>query len=96
MATSSMASAAAGFVVAPAISSAGNSRPVSVFFPKSTRRSFVIRAEEGAAPAPAAPAETGSVTAEAPKPPPVGPKRGTKVCDSFLSFLSPVSPSASQ
>ncbi|CAA7390609.1 unnamed protein product [Spirodela intermedia] len=84
MAASSMASAAAGFALTPAISpnAAGNPRAVSVFFPRTTaRRSLVVRAEEASAPPPAAPAATeeGKPTADPPKPPPRGPKKGTKV-----------------
>lgn len=47
------------------------------FSPRSTR--LVVRAAEDAAAAPAAAAPAGEAPAAAAKPPPVGPKRGSKV-----------------
>ncbi|XP_078427726.1 photosystem I reaction centre subunit IV / PsaE protein [Wolffia australiana] len=79
----SMASAAAGFLLSPAVGAAGaaaSSRPASVFFPRSGRRSLAVRAEEASAPAPAAAADADAAAKPAaPKPPPIGPKRGAKV-----------------
>ncbi|XP_031501867.1 photosystem I reaction center subunit IV A, chloroplastic-like [Nymphaea colorata] len=81
MATCNMASAATGFVLGSSLASSSTSSRPSLFFstkknPASRGRLVVVRAEEGeAAPAAvAAPAE-----APAAKPPPIGPKRGTKV-----------------
>lgn len=86
-----MASAASGFVVTPNVatntSSSVSSRTNLIFFPKnSTNRTnlrFVVRASEEAAAPPAAttaPPEGGEAPKPtATKPPPVGPKRGTKV-----------------
>ncbi|KAK4441544.1 Photosystem I reaction center subunit IV A, chloroplastic [Sesamum alatum] len=83
MASCSMASAACGFMVAPnAASTPTTAKATMVFFPtkntKNNRSSrLVVRAEE-AAPA----AATDSPPAEAPKapkPPPIGPPRGSKV-----------------
>ncbi|MQL85363.1 hypothetical protein Taro_017887 [Colocasia esculenta] len=91
MATSGMASAASTFVLTPNLpSNASGSSRTSIFFPRSSRKSFAVRAEEAPAPAPAAPAEgeaapaapaaaAAAAAAAAPKPPPRGPKRGTKV-----------------
>ncbi|KAM1007357.1 hypothetical protein COP2_004065 [Malus domestica] len=90
MASCGMASAASGFVVAPnvATTNAGSasSRSSMLFFPSkpntNTRSNarFVIRAAEEAAAPPAATTTTpeGAATPK-PKPPPIGPKRGTKV-----------------
>ncbi|KAL2238689.1 UNVERIFIED_CONTAM: Photosystem I reaction center subunit IV, chloroplastic [Sesamum indicum] len=85
MATSSMASAACGFVVAPNVTSSTSTTKSSMLFfsPKNNRYSrLVVRAaEEAATPAPAA-ATTEAPAAEAPKvakPPPIGPPRGSKV-----------------
>ncbi|XVE78029.1 hypothetical protein DITRI_Ditri13aG0111400 [Diplodiscus trichospermus] len=87
MASCSMASAASGFLLAPNVT--GNSSSASksnmVFFPSKNNNSnssrLVVRAtEEAATPAPAtttAAPEGGE--APKPKPPPIGPKRGTKV-----------------
>ncbi|KAK5784072.1 Photosystem I reaction center subunit IV, chloroplastic [Gossypium arboreum] len=86
MATSSMASAASGFLLTPnvAANSSSTSKTTTVFFPSKNNnnsRLVVTRAaDEAAAPAPAtttAPSEGGE--APKPKPPPIGPKRGTKV-----------------
>ncbi|KAF8007037.1 hypothetical protein BT93_K1134 [Corymbia citriodora subsp. variegata] len=82
MASCSMASAASGFVLTPSTPANGNSSAKSnmVFFAKNNNpfRLVVRAAEEGAAPAAATAAPE---AAEAPKakPPPIGPKRGTKV-----------------
>ncbi|KAB2602042.1 photosystem I reaction center subunit IV B [Pyrus ussuriensis x Pyrus communis] len=90
MAGCGMASAASGFVVAPnvATTNAGSasSRSSMLFFsskPNTNTRSnarFVIRAAEEAATPPGATttAPEGAATPK-PKPPPIGPKRGTKV-----------------
>ncbi|XVF72139.1 hypothetical protein PTKIN_Ptkin12aG0096300 [Pterospermum kingtungense] len=89
MASCSMASAASGFLLT--LNVTGNAASASktstmVFFPSknnhttSTSRLMVRSAEEAAPPAPAAttaPPEGGE--APKPKPPPIGPKRGTKV-----------------
>ncbi|KAB2057056.1 hypothetical protein ERO13_A11G135000v2 [Gossypium hirsutum] len=86
MATSSMASAASGFLLTPnvAANSSSTSKTTTVFFPSKNNnnsRLVVTRAaDEAAAPAPAtttAPSEGGE--APKPKPPPIGPKRGTRV-----------------
>ncbi|KAK7393333.1 hypothetical protein VNO78_21886 [Psophocarpus tetragonolobus] len=78
--TTTMASAASGFVlglnvVAATTNSSSTSR---VLFPSRNSSSrFVVRASDEAAPATATPP---AEAAEAkPKPPPIGPKRGTKV-----------------
>uniref|UniRef100_A0A1D1XEI2 Photosystem I reaction center subunit IV, chloroplastic n=1 Tax=Anthurium amnicola TaxID=1678845 RepID=A0A1D1XEI2_9ARAE len=89
MATSSMASAASTFLLTPSLPSSagpGSSRS-SVFFPKNSRRSVAVRADEAPAAAAPAPAQGGEAPAAAatvapPKPPPKGPKRGTKVTPS--------------
>ncbi|KAK6141511.1 hypothetical protein DH2020_024740 [Rehmannia glutinosa] len=84
MATSSMASAACGFVVAPNVTSSTTTlKTTMVFFSSKNNRNsrLVVRAEEAATPAPAA-ATADAPAAEAPKaakPPPVGPPRGSKV-----------------
>ncbi|TYG45202.1 hypothetical protein ES288_D11G155700v1 [Gossypium darwinii] len=86
MATSSMASAASGFLLTPnvAANSSSTSKTTTVFFPSKNNnnsRLVVTRAaDEAAAPAPA----TTTVASEGgeapkPKPPPIGPKRGTRV-----------------
>ncbi|KAB1669338.1 hypothetical protein ERO13_D11G141200v2 [Gossypium hirsutum] len=86
MATSSMASAASGFLLTPnvAANSSSTSKTTTVFFPSKNNnnsRLVVTRAaDEAAAPAPAtttAASEGGE--APKPKPPPIGPKRGTRV-----------------
>ena len=89
MATSGMASAASTFVLTPnnLPSNAASSSRTCVFFPRSSRRSLAVRAEESPAPGPAAPAggeaaapaAPAAAAATIPKPPPRGPKRGTKV-----------------
>ena len=86
MATSSMASAASGFLLTPnvAANSSSTSKTTTVFSPSKNNnnsRLVVTRAaDEAAAPAPAtttAASEGGE--APKPKPPPIGPKRGTRV-----------------
>ncbi|XP_004290022.1 PREDICTED: photosystem I reaction center subunit IV B, chloroplastic-like [Fragaria vesca subsp. vesca] len=86
MASCSMASAASGFVVTPNVATsntASASRTSMLFFSsksninaRTSSGRFVIRAaEEGAAP----PAAATKAPEAKPKPPPIGPKRGTKV-----------------
>ncbi|KAA3474894.1 photosystem I reaction center subunit IV B, chloroplastic-like [Gossypium australe] len=86
MATSSMASAASGFLLTPnvAANSSSTSKTTTAFFlSKNNNNSRLVvtrAADEAAAPAPAtttAPSEGGE--APKPKPPPIGPKRGTRV-----------------
>ncbi|KAH0639827.1 hypothetical protein KY290_038393 [Solanum tuberosum] len=90
MASSSMASAASGFMVAtPSVTS--NSAPKSSMLSFSSKNNttniprLVVRAaEEAAEAAPPAATATATTEGEAPpakaaKPPPIGPKRGTKV-----------------
>ena len=90
MASCSMASAASGFVVTPNVatnSGSATSRSSILFFSSKSNTNartnsgrFVIRAaEEGAAPPAAAPKAPEGAAATKPKPPPIGPKRGTKV-----------------
>ncbi|XP_065873813.1 photosystem I reaction center subunit IV A, chloroplastic-like [Euphorbia lathyris] len=85
MASCSMASAASGFLltpnVAPNNTNNSGSKTTMVFFPSKTNNSrLVVRAaEESAAPAPATTAAPAATEAPKPKPPPIGPKRGTKV-----------------
>ncbi|KAI5315617.1 hypothetical protein PRUPE_8G210000 [Prunus persica] len=92
MASCGMASAASGFVVAPNVAAANNtgsasSRSSMLFFsskPNTNTRNnarFVIRAADEAAAAPPAATKEAPEGAAAPKPkpPPIGPKRGTKV-----------------
>ncbi|KAG8389127.1 hypothetical protein BUALT_Bualt02G0196900 [Buddleja alternifolia] len=92
MATSSMTSAACGFVVTPNVTSSTNTtRSTMVSFSSKNYKNsrLVVRAAEEAAPAaatdapPSAPAAaTDAPPAEAPKaakPPPIGPPRGSKV-----------------
>lgn len=87
MASCSMASATSGFLVTPNVTgnSSSTSKPNMVVFPSKINNSsrLVVRAsEEAAAPAPAAAttaAPEGAEAAPKPKPPPIGPKRGTKV-----------------
>ncbi|KVH94255.1 photosystem I reaction center subunit IV A, chloroplastic [Cynara cardunculus var. scolymus] len=79
MASCSMASAATGFMVTPNLTS--NTTTVRctmlMFSSKNTRSSrLVVKAADEAAP-PTAAAPLAAETA--PKPPPIGPKRGTKV-----------------
>ncbi|CAK7349476.1 unnamed protein product [Dovyalis caffra] len=81
MASCSLASAASGFVLTPnvAVNTNSTSKSNMVFFSSKNNncsRLVVRAAEEGAAP-PAATTETAA--APKPKPPPIGPKRGTKV-----------------
>ncbi|KAJ9169705.1 hypothetical protein P3X46_017866 [Hevea brasiliensis] len=88
MASCSMASAASGFLLTPNVAAAnansGSRSSNMVFFPSKNNNNnnskLIVRAtEEGAAATPAT--TTAPVEAEAPKPkpPPIGPKRGTKV-----------------
>lgn len=93
MASSSMASAATGFllslnVAANSITSSASSRSTMLMFPLksnnigSSSSRLVVRATDEAAPA--APAAAAAPAADAaptpkPKPPPIGPKRGSKV-----------------
>ncbi|KAJ8899237.1 hypothetical protein K2173_012771 [Erythroxylum novogranatense] len=84
MASCSMASAASGFVLTPNVASniKSASKANMVFFSSknNTRNSRLVlkAAEEGAAP-PATAAPPAEGEAPKPKPPPIGPKRGTKV-----------------
>ncbi|PWA72404.1 photosystem I PsaE, reaction centre subunit IV [Artemisia annua] len=81
MASCSMACAASSFLVTPNVTSNTTTvkiNMVSMLPSQNTRGSrLVVRAAEEAAPAPAATAE--AVKEEKPKPPPIGPKRGSKV-----------------
>ncbi|KAL1826109.1 hypothetical protein DCAR_0314302 [Daucus carota subsp. sativus] len=87
MASCSMASAACAFVVAPSVTSANTSTKMMFNPPCGSRRfgsgRMVVRAsEEPAAAAPAPPADTkeeAPAPVAKPKPPPIGPKRGTTV-----------------
>ncbi|XP_021907348.1 photosystem I reaction center subunit IV B, chloroplastic [Carica papaya] len=88
MASCSMASAATGFVLTPtgtpSSGSASRSSSMVFFSSKPNNSRLVVRAsEEAATPPPAAAAATTTAPAEdaapKPKPPPIGPKRGTKV-----------------
>ncbi|XP_078182475.1 photosystem I reaction center subunit IV A, chloroplastic-like [Carex rostrata] len=86
MATTNMTSAASRFVLMPCVAAAGtNSSSPRVNFISFQRvnnnRRVVVRAEEAAAPtpAPATEAPADAKPAVAAKPPPIGPKRGTKV-----------------
>ncbi|KAK4757040.1 hypothetical protein SAY87_007167 [Trapa incisa] len=86
MASLNMASAASSFLVTSGIgssASSSSSRSV-VFFPRegnSRSGRLVVRAAEDGAPPPPAATTTaeGEKPKAAPKPPPIGPKRGTKV-----------------
>ncbi|KAH8517428.1 hypothetical protein POPTR_002G253800v4 [Populus trichocarpa] len=85
MASCNMASAASGFALAPTVATNTNStsKPTMLFFSsknnnKNYSRLVVRSAEEGASP-PAATTEPAVAEAPKPKPPPIGPKRGTKV-----------------
>ncbi|KAG9154992.1 hypothetical protein Leryth_012169 [Lithospermum erythrorhizon] len=84
MAACSMASAASGFVVAPSVANTNNTpRPTMLMFTyKNINNSrLVVRASEEAAPPAAATATApeGEAKPKAAKPPPIGPKRGSKV-----------------
>ncbi|XVF81106.1 hypothetical protein PTKIN_Ptkin15bG0129900 [Pterospermum kingtungense] len=88
MASCSMASAASGFLLTPNVTgnTSSASKPNMVVFPSKNNNNncsrLVVRAsEEAAAPAPAAATTAAPEGGEAPKPkpPPIGPKRGTKV-----------------
>ncbi|NP_001289527.1 photosystem I reaction center subunit IV B, chloroplastic [Nicotiana tabacum] len=88
MASSSMASAASGFMVAtPNIATSNTAPRTSMLFFSSSKNNtttnfprLVVRAaEEAAPPAATATAEGEAPPAKAAKPPPIGPKRGTKV-----------------
>lgn len=82
MAGCSMASAASGFVIKVSqLNSNTNTPSKSIVLPLTSSKNnrLVVRAaEEAAAPATTAPAKTEAPKAA--KPPPIGPKRGTKVC----------------
>ncbi|KAJ6403675.1 PHOTOSYSTEM I REACTION CENTER SUBUNIT IV A CHLOROPLASTIC-RELATED [Salix viminalis] len=87
MASCNMASAASGFALTPNVATNTNStsKPAMLFFSsknsnnyKNYSRLVVRSAEEGASP-PAATTEPAVAEAPKPKPPPIGPKRGTKV-----------------
>ncbi|GER24981.1 photosystem I reaction center subunit IV A [Striga asiatica] len=98
MATSSIASAACGFVVAPNVPSSSTAVKSSMVFFSSSRinRSprLVVRAaaaDEAAAPAPAA-STSEAPAAEPPKaakPPPIGPPRGSKASKSLIMMDKP-------
>ncbi|XWS76158.1 hypothetical protein CRYUN_Cryun01aG0152400 [Craigia yunnanensis] len=87
MASCSMASAASGFLLTPNVTGNASSASKSsmVFFPSknnngNSSRLVVRAAEEAAAPAPATTtAKPEGNGAPKPKPPPIGPKRGSKV-----------------
>ncbi|KVI12319.1 photosystem I reaction center subunit IV, chloroplastic-like [Cynara cardunculus var. scolymus] len=84
MASCSMASAASRFMVTPNVTTSNTTtiKPnMVVLLPSQNTRAsrLVVRAAEDAAPPPAAGEPTTSTIAEKPKPPPIGPKRGTKV-----------------
>ncbi|KAK4754714.1 hypothetical protein SAY87_002818 [Trapa incisa] len=88
MASLNMASATSSFLMSSGLRStaASSSSRGLVCFPRETNsrsgRLVVRAAEEGAPPPPAASATTtaeGEKPKAAPKPPPIGPKRGTKV-----------------
>lgn len=98
----SMASAASGFVLTPNVATNTNSvtsRSNALFFSSKNNNSsnrwnsrLVVRAAEDSAATPAAATtEAPEAAAPKPKPPPIGPKRGTKVSiyafDSQLSLL---------
>ncbi|XP_027365526.1 photosystem I reaction center subunit IV B, chloroplastic [Abrus precatorius] len=79
MASSSMASAASGFVLSLNVAAGTTtSSPSKLIFPTKINGSrLVVRASDEAAPATATPPAEGE--APKPKPPPIGPKRGAKV-----------------
>ncbi|KAL3647679.1 hypothetical protein CASFOL_008647 [Castilleja foliolosa] len=83
MATSSIASAACGFVVTPNVTSNPTTvKSSTLFFSTKNNRSprlVVVRAAEEAAPAATAADAPAAEAPKAAKPPPVGPKRGSKV-----------------
>ncbi|KAK4720222.1 hypothetical protein R3W88_018560 [Solanum pinnatisectum] len=85
MASCNMASASSSFLVAtPNVASNTTSRTNMLFFPSNkitTTPRLVVRAaaEEAAAPAAAAATAEPAVETKAAKPPPIGPKRGSKV-----------------
>ncbi|XWS36521.1 hypothetical protein CRYUN_Cryun20dG0092000 [Craigia yunnanensis] len=86
MASCSMASAASGFLLTPNVTgnASSSSKSNMVFFPSkninnNSSRLVVKAAEEDAAPAPATTTAAPGGEAPKPKPPPIGPKRGTKV-----------------
>ena len=95
MASCSMASAAIGFMVSPNVTSNTSTVKCSMvmFSSKNKRCSrLVVRAEEQpAAPAAAEAEKPAAAEAEvpkkeaAPKPPPIGPKRGAKVNGVYIS-----------
>ncbi|XP_057798206.1 photosystem I reaction center subunit IV A, chloroplastic isoform X2 [Salvia miltiorrhiza] len=83
MATSSIASAACGFVLAQNVTSNSNTLKTNMvcFSTKNNRSSrLVVRAaEEAEKPAAAATADAPAEAPKAAKPPPIGPPRGSKV-----------------
>ncbi|KAL6871453.1 hypothetical protein ACP4OV_014282 [Aristida adscensionis] len=86
MASTNMASATSRFMLAAGVNGGAASGRVSVASPSGRfGRRLVVRAEEEAAPAAPAAAEKAegeggvATKAKAEKPPPIGPKRGTKV-----------------
>ncbi|XP_059297326.1 photosystem I reaction center subunit IV B, chloroplastic [Lycium ferocissimum] len=85
MASTSMASAASGFMVAtPNVTSNTAPKSSMLFFSSKNNTTNIPRlvvraAEEDAPPAATATAEGEAPPAKAAKPPPIGPKRGTKV-----------------
>ncbi|KAH8517562.1 hypothetical protein H0E87_005475 [Populus deltoides] len=94
MASCNMASAASGFALAPTVATNTNStsKPTMLFFSsknnnKNYSRLVVRSAEEGASP-PAATTEPAVAEAPKPKPPPIGPKRGTKMLNGGFEFPS--------
>lgn len=83
MASCSMTSAASGFLGAPNVISSTSTNRSSMLMLTSKKNSnsrLIVRAEEVAAPA--------AATAPVAKPPPIGPKRGTKVCTILTYFWS--------
>ncbi|KAB5569825.1 hypothetical protein DKX38_003618 [Salix brachista] len=92
MASCNMASAASGFALTPNVATNTNStsKPAVLFFSSKNNKNYsrlVVRsAEEGASP-PAATTEPAVAEAPKPKPPPIGPKRGTKVSYRTLLVL---------
>ncbi|XP_039001044.1 photosystem I reaction center subunit IV A, chloroplastic-like [Hibiscus syriacus] len=79
---SSRASAASRFLLTPNISSSATKTNTNiVFFPSksNTNSRLVVRAAEEEASPPSPTPETTTEGGEAPKPPPIGPKRGTNL-----------------
>lgn len=86
MASCNMASAASGFMLSPNVVGSNNSasKVTMLMFPTKNTSStrLVVRAAEeaGAAPPATATPPAEGEAAPKPKPPPIGPKRGAKVC----------------